>query len=204
MIKAILSLSLILIFSSCATPKSIDSLLILPTPIQNPKYTISGNTIIYEDKNISIVVKHLNPQMLNNYYMERNFTNPFADFPADKKFTIFAVRFLNNSKDKITYNPMMSAIFEGNEKPVRPIDVTDFYLLLSEDQNIEARMRIIKKTAYDVQFVLQSGEKKDALLIFPAIDLSTKVATLMLKDVYFGFKWTNIPFAFDVTEKKEK
>ena len=204
MIKAILSLSLILIFSSCATPKSIDSLLILPTPIQNPKYTISGNTIIYEDKNISIVVKHLNPQMLNNYYMERNFTNPFADFPADKKFTIFAVRFLNNSKDKITYNPMMSAIFEGNEKPVRPIDVTDFYLLLSEDQNIEARMRIIKKTAYDVQFVLQSGEKKDALLIFPAIDLSTKVATLMLKDVYFGFKWTNIPFAFDGTEKKEK
>ncbi len=204
MIKAILSLSLILIFSSCATPKSIDSLLILPTPIQNPKYTISGNTIIYEDKNISIVVKHLNPQMLNNYYMERNFKNPFADFPADKKFTIFAVRFLNNSKDKITYNPMMSAIFEGNEKPVRPIDVTDFYLLLSEDQNIEARMRIIKKTAYDVQFVLQSGEKKDALLIFPAIDLSTKVATLMLKDVYFGFKWTNIPFAFDVTEKKEK
>ena len=204
MIKAILSLSLILIFSSCATPKSIDSLLILPTPIQNPKYTISGNTIIYEDKNISIVVKHLNPQMLNNYYMERNFKNPFADFPADKKFTIFAVRFLNNSKDKITYNPMMSAIFEGNEKPVRPIDVTDFYLLLSEDQNIEARMRIIKKTAYDVQFVLQSGEKKDALLIFPAIDLSTKVVTLMLKDVYFGFKWTNIPFAFDVTEKKEK
>ena len=204
MIKAILSLSLILIFSSCATPKSIDSLLILPTPIQNPKYTISGNTIIYEDKNISIVVKHLNPQMLNNYYMERNFKNPFADFPADKKFTIFAVRFLNNSKDKITYNPMMSAIFEGNEKPVRPIDVTDFYLLLSEDQNIEARMRIIKKTAYDVQFVLQSGEKKDALLIFPAIDLSTKVATLMLKDVYFGFKWTNIPFVFDVTEKKEK
>ena len=204
MIKAILSLSLILIFSSCATPKSIDSLLILPTPIQNPKYTISGNTIIYEDKNISIVVKHLNPQMLNNYYMERNFTNPFADFPADKKFTIFAVRFLNNSKDKITYNPMMSAIFEGNEKPVRPIDVTDFYLLLSEDQNIEARMRIIKKTAYDVQFVLQNGEKKDALLIFPAIDLSTKVVTLILKDVYFGFKWTNIPFAFDVTEKKEK
>jgi hypothetical protein len=204
MIKAILSLSLILIFSSCATPKSIDSLLILPTPIQNTKYTISGNTIIYEDKNISIVVKHLNPQMLNNYYTERNFINPFADFPGDKKFTIFAVRFLNNSKDKITYNPMMSAIFEGNEKPVRPIDVTDFYLLLSEDQNIEARMRMIKKTAYDVQFVLQSGEKKDALLIFPAIDLSTKVVTLMLKDVYFGFKWTNIPFVFDVTEKKEK
>ncbi|MEK6657768.1 MAG: hypothetical protein AABY58_10055 [Nitrospirota bacterium] len=204
MIKALLYLSLILIFSSCATPKSIDSLLILPTPIQNPKYTVSGNTIIYEDKNISIVVKHLNPLMLNNYYQERNLINPFADFPADKKFTIFAVRFLNNSKDKITYNPMMSAIFEGNEKPIRPIDVTDFYMLLSEDPNVEARMKMIKKTAYDVQFVLQNGEKKDALLIFPAIDLSTKVVILMLKDVYFGFKWANIPFAFDVTEKKEE
>lgn len=204
MIKALLYLLLILIFSSCAATPKFESLLILPAPIQNQKYTISGNTIIYEDKNISIVVKHLNPLMLNNYYMERNLINPFADFPADKKFTVFAVRFLNNSKDKITYNPMMSAIYEGNEKPIRPIDVTDFYLLLSEDQNIEARMRMIKKTAYDVQFVLQSGEKKDALLIFPAIDPSTKVVTLMLKDVYFGFKWTNIPFAFDVTEKKEK
>ena len=135
--------------------------------------------------------------------MERNLINPFADFPGDKKFTIFAIRFLNNSKDKITYNPMMSAMFEGNEKPIRPIDVTDFYMLLSEDPNVEARMKMIKKTAYDVQFVLQSKEQKEAILIFPAIDLSTKNVTLILKDMYFGFKWANLPFAFDVMKKKE-
>lgn len=142
--------------------------------------------------------------MLNGYYLERNLANPFINFPKDKKFTVFAVKFINNSKDRITFNPTMSGIFEEDEKPLRPLDITEFYFLLVNDPNGEARMQIIKRTAYDIQFILKSGERKDALLVFPAIDLSKKVVNLILKDVYLGHKWTDIPFTFDVIDISKK
>lgn len=196
-----LYLSLIFVFLACAaTPKSLDQVSITPTPLpDSKKYKVLSDTVVFEDNNVFISVRHLSPALLNRYYQERNLPNPFINFPQGKEFTIFAVKFINNSKDRITYNPMMSAMFEGNEKPIRPIDVTDFYFMLSSEPDGEMRMQIIKKTAYDIQFILKTGEEKNALLIFPAIDLSTKAVILIMRDIYFGYKWVNLPFAFDVT-----
>lgn len=177
-----------------------DQVSIMPTPLPDSgKYKVRSDTVVFEDNNVFISVRHLSSALVNRYYQERNLPNPFVNFPNGKEFTIFAVRFINNSKDRITYNPMMSAMFEGNEKPIRPIDVTDFYFMLSSEPEGEMRMQVIKKTAYDIQFILKTGEEKNGLLIFPAIDLSTKAATIILRDIYFGYKWVNLPFAFNVT-----
>jgi len=116
----------------------------------------------------------------------------------EKGYVVLRLAIENRSDEKMTFNPVHTALTTDAFDYKKPLEYTDFYEL-SSGKNDRAREREageMKGRFYDLTLTINAGEKTSRLLIFPPLSGNSEKADLLIKDLYVGTGTRELYFPF--------
>lgn len=188
--------------AGCATQKG--PMLLTPLPSKSTGYNISGQNIIFSNKDLAMSISPLNSSETEKLFSNIDANNPLISILADPQYLVFKLDIKNSSNSKVMYNPAFTTLFDSNMGIHKRLDYTDLYQLLWNEHKHESAINAIKEKFYDLDINLAPGKNISRLLIFSDMDEENEELTITMKEIYIGTSTIELTFGFKLEEQPKE
>ena len=131
------------------------------------------------------------------FFLKHDLNNPFLKVPELRNtFTLFHLTLSNGSEKVIRFNPRRASIYIGGNYFRGSLDYTEV-LIICKKFTDETDATTFKKSMYDIDLEVESGNSIEGLLIFPSIPKGTKKIIVLLENIFMGGTYFTIPYEFE-------
>jgi len=204
-IKRLLALSaLLIVAASCESPPKMSMTSELkPSPPDDdlPGYSTVAEEGVYDNAALRISVRHLKAGDAVYAKGESGFITALIE----GDYVLIRLTIENKSTGgKVIFNPAFAALTDNSFIYNKPLDYTDLYDIVKENDETGSKLTGIKGKIFDLTATVAPGGKTSKLLIFKPFMEDISKAELVIKNIYVGKDTVNVMFPFEVKTMEKK
>lgn len=195
-----------LLLSGCAlapvfTPKP-EQPVLTPGPQPLAQSFVAGERIIYRVPEVVMVLEALDQEGIGRYYESRGLP-PLPPQISQTYAGLFAFRLQleNRGPEQIAFDPSQVSLIDQGDRRFPPLSADELFTALPS--KVEERIQVLHtfQVPLLVSFViLQPGERREGLLLFPKLDRRSKMLFLNLPAFYIGSEPQPLIFSFQAVQ----
>ncbi|MBI5970095.1 MAG: hypothetical protein HY884_02955 [Deltaproteobacteria bacterium] len=208
--KLLTAFAPLIIAASCASPPKLPMTSELkPSPPDEdlPGYSAVSDEGVYDNAALRISARHLK----SNDAVYAKGESGFLTALIEGDYVLIRLSIENKSSAaKVIFNPAYVALMDNAANYKKPLDYTDLYDIVKENDETGGKLTGIKGRIFDLTATVAPGGKTSKLLIFKPFIEEASSAELVIKNIYVGKDTVNVKFPFKVktvekkyTEKKD-
>jgi len=159
-------------------------------------FDFDGHTVVYDMLGSSVKIRYLDDTDIDLFFLKHDLSNPFLSAQDMRDAcNIFLVTFVNNSDEKIKFNPTSCAIYVNGSYFRGAMDYAEVvvgFRRLAPESDVSS----FKKSMFSAALDIEPGTNVEGLILFPSMPRGTKNIVVMVKGIVFSGSSYSIPFEF--------
>lgn len=190
--------------ASCSSPPKLPMTSELkPSPPDEdlPGYSVASDEGAYDNAAIRVSARHL--KSTDGVYAKGE--SGFITSLIEGDYVLIRLTIENKTPgSKIIFNPAYVALMDNAANYKKPLDYTDLYDIVKENDETGRTLTGIKGKMFDLTTTIAPGAKTSKLLIFNPFMEDASKAELVIKNIYVGKDTVNVMFPFGVNTVEKK
>lgn len=197
-----------LLLSGCAiapvfTPKP-EQPFLKPGPQPLAQSFVAGERIIYRAPELVVVLEALDQEGIGRYYESRGLSN-FLPHLSQAYSELFAFRLQleNRGEQQVAFDPSQVSLIDQGDRRFPPVSSDELFAALSS--RVGERIQVLQALQIPLLasfVILQPGERREGLLLFPKLDRRSKILFLNLPALYVGSEAQPLIFSFQAAGER--
>lgn len=194
-----------------------------PGPQPLAQSLVAGDRIIYRAPELVVVLEALDQEGIGRYYESRGLPNPLSQLSqAYPQLFAFRLQLENRGPEQVAFDPSQVSLIDQGDRGFPLLSSDELFAALSSRGSAPSRPSAGGEAATEAPWggeriqvlqalqiplfvgfvILQPGERREGLLLFPKLDRRSKVLLLGLPALYVGAEAQPLIFSFLAAEKR--